>query len=32
MKGTAKVSTGARAIGWNLFHKPVAHITGWLGW
>ena len=32
MKGVAKVSTGARSIGWNLFHKPVAHITGWLGW
>jgi len=32
MKGVAKVSTGARSIGWNLFHKPVAHVTGWLGW
>jgi multidrug resistance efflux pump len=32
MKGVAKISTGARSIGWNLFHKPVAHITGWLGW
>ena len=32
MKGLAKVSTGTRPIGWNLFHKPVAHLTGWLGW
>lgn len=32
MKGVAKVSTGARPIAWNLFHKPAAHITGWLGW
>ena len=32
MKGDAKISTGSRALGWNLFHKPVAHITGWLGW
>jgi hypothetical protein len=32
MKGVAKVSTGARTIAWNLFHKPAAHITGWLGW
>ncbi|MCP4787073.1 MAG: efflux RND transporter periplasmic adaptor subunit [Fuerstiella sp.] len=32
MKGEAKVSTGVRPIGWNLFHKPVAHVTGWLGW
>ncbi|MFY9254157.1 MAG: efflux RND transporter periplasmic adaptor subunit [Fuerstiella sp.] len=32
MKGAAKISTGHRALGWNLFHKPVAHVTGWLGW
>ncbi|MEZ6122847.1 MAG: HlyD family efflux transporter periplasmic adaptor subunit [Planctomycetaceae bacterium] len=32
MRGTAKVSTGPRRLGWNLFHKPVAHLTGWLGW
>ncbi len=32
MRGSAKVSTGSRALGWNLFHKPVAHVVGWLGW
>lgn len=32
MKGTAHISTGRRALGWNLFHKPVAHAVGWLGW
>ena len=32
MRGYAKVSTGSRALGWTLFHKPVAHLTGWLGW
>ena len=32
MKGSSLVSTGRRAIGWNLFHKPVAHVVGWLGW
>ncbi|APZ92392.1 efflux RND transporter periplasmic adaptor subunit [Fuerstiella marisgermanici] len=32
MRGTAKVSTGRRPLGWNLFHKPVAHLIGWLGW
>jgi hypothetical protein len=31
MKGVAEVSTGVRSIVWNLFHKPVAHVTGWLG-
>lgn len=32
MKGTASISTGRRMLGWNLFHKPVAHAIGWLGW
>jgi len=32
MKGTSLISTGRRALGWNLFHKPVAHAIGWLGW
>lgn len=32
MKGTAKVSTGAKPVGWILFHKPVAEVVGWLGW
>lgn len=32
MKGTASISTGRRMLGWNLFHKPVAHAVGWLGW
>ena len=32
MKGGATVSTGVRSVGWNLFHKPVAHVAGWLGW
>lgn len=32
MRGTAKVMTRRRPLGWNLFHKPVAWIVGWLGW
>ncbi|MFO0978540.1 MAG: HlyD family efflux transporter periplasmic adaptor subunit [Planctomycetaceae bacterium] len=32
MRGTAKVMTRRRPLGWNLFHKPVAWIIGWLGW
>ena len=32
MKGQAKISTGSHPLGWNLFHKPVAHFVGWLGW
>ncbi|MEZ6129751.1 MAG: HlyD family efflux transporter periplasmic adaptor subunit [Planctomycetaceae bacterium] len=32
MKGTAAISTGPKALGWNLFHKPVAEVVGWLGW
>ena len=32
MRGHAIVSTGAHPLGWNLFHKPVAHVRGWLGW
>lgn len=32
MRGQAKVSTGRKPLGWNLFHKPVAWLVGWLGW
>jgi multidrug efflux pump subunit AcrA (membrane-fusion protein) len=32
MRGTSKVSTGRHLLGWNLFHKPVAWVLGWLGW
>lgn len=32
MRGDAKVSTGQHFLGWNLFHKPVAYVVGWLGW
>lgn len=32
MRGQAKVSTGPKPLGWNLFHKPVAWFVGWLGW
>ncbi|MCA9049926.1 MAG: HlyD family efflux transporter periplasmic adaptor subunit, partial [Planctomycetaceae bacterium] len=32
MKGSAKISTGRRMLGWNLFHKPVAWIIGRMGW
>jgi len=32
MRGSTKVSTGSRPLGWNLFHKPVVYVTGWLGW
>lgn len=32
MRGEADISTGSRALGWNLFHKPMAHLCGWLGW
>ncbi|MEQ9406125.1 MAG: efflux RND transporter periplasmic adaptor subunit [Fuerstiella sp.] len=32
MRGSARISTGVHSLGWNLFHKPVAHVRGWLGW
>lgn len=32
MRGSSKVSTGRSLLGWNLFHKPVAYVLGWLGW
>ncbi|MBL8811381.1 MAG: HlyD family efflux transporter periplasmic adaptor subunit [Planctomycetaceae bacterium] len=32
MRGSAKVMTRRRPLGWNLFHKPTAWIVGWLGW
>ena len=32
MRGTSKISTGRNLLGWNLFHKPVAYLLGWLGW
>lgn len=32
MRGRAWVSTGPQPLGWNLFHKPFAWATSWLGW
>ena len=32
MRGHARVLTGRHTLGWNLFHKPVAYLLGWLGW
>jgi RND family efflux transporter MFP subunit len=32
MRGTARVISDSHMLGWNLFHKPVAHVLGWLGW
>lgn len=32
MRGSAHVNTRRHALGWNLFHKPVAWLLGWLGW
>lgn len=32
MRGTAKVIASRHLLGWNLFHKPWAHVLGWLGW
>jgi biotin carboxyl carrier protein len=32
MQGEATISTGKHCLGWNLFHKPLAHLMGWLGW
>ncbi len=32
MRGSSDISTGRRLLGWNLFHKPVAYVLGWLGW
>ncbi|HRA86493.1 MAG TPA: efflux RND transporter periplasmic adaptor subunit [Planctomycetaceae bacterium] len=31
MRGSSRVSTGRHLLGWNLFHKPVAWMLGWLG-
>jgi len=32
MRGASGVSTGRKLLGWNLFHKPLAYVLGWLGW
>ncbi len=32
MRGSGQVLTERRPLGWNLFHKPVAWMLGWLGW
>lgn len=32
MRGSGRIVTGRRPLGWNLFHKPVAWVLGWLGW
>ena len=32
MRGAARVRSDRNLLGWNLFHKPAAHIVGWLGW
>lgn len=32
MRGHGWISTRRHFWGWNLLHKPVARITGWLGW
>jgi hypothetical protein len=32
MRGKAEISTGARPLGWNLFHKAWATTRYWLGW
>ncbi|MCA9036952.1 MAG: efflux RND transporter periplasmic adaptor subunit [Planctomycetaceae bacterium] len=32
MRGRARVYTTRRPLGWSWFHKPFAHILGWLGW
>lgn len=32
MRGEVRLVTAARPLGWNLFHKPAAHLLGWLGW
>jgi hypothetical protein len=32
MKGSARVIGERHLLGWILFHKPIAHFLGWLGW
>lgn len=32
MRGSSRISTGRHLLGWNLFHKPVARLLGWIGW
>jgi len=32
MRGSATIQSHRHPLGWNLFHKPVARLTGWLGW
>ncbi len=32
MRGHARILTERHTLGWNLFHKPVAYLLGWLGW
>ena len=32
MRGTARVYSAKRTIGWTLFHKPWEHLVNWLRW
>ena len=32
MRGAVKVISHRHTLGWNWFHKPFAHLVGWLGW
>jgi len=32
MRGGARIRADRNLLGWNLFHKPVAYLVGWLGW
>ena len=32
MQGRAVIYSDSHSLGWNLFHKPTAYVTGWLGW
>ncbi len=32
MRGKARITTIRRPLGWNLFHKALAAVAGWMGW
>lgn len=32
MRGRSRIATTRHPLGWNLFHKPMAWVLGWIGW
>ncbi len=32
MRAQIRIESDRHSVGWNLFHKPIAHLMGWMGW